>query len=408
MKQQWEGATPSVPRGLAFWYTARPAVPALSGASFFGQKPPFEGLGIVIDLKSDNQQAVISGVMDDGTGTWMNEQGTPTYRDNTIGECMADLLSSQGMIWVRVAHVNSTIRVDLDLSEKDAPIGMTASSGMDRVYSTPCLKVEGIELPPNYYSGFTGSSHDETETGGGRGSKISGVDVYQFEMTELVGAVKKVDPYAYENMQEIMRQRDEARKRFNEVNYGAPQTTGSGEGDNALRQLLLQQEQMDRNIAALAGRLSNAGGASAGSIHSKGYDLLDERIKGIEQRISDAISSVITTIREQNLHGPLEDNISHVARVVSALAEELRLVKTQVEQCKNDVNRAQRDLSQRLHENKRTSESIQKTVEKINKDNEERLQPNKLLFFAVFLVLVLVAVGYIWKGKQQDDWKKLV
>lgn len=66
---------------------------------------------------------VVSGLLDDGTQTWLDPEGQPpkgedeaAYLGKAIGECEAAFRNAQGLLWARIAHYNSTIRVSRGLS----------------------------------------------------------------------------------------------------------------------------------------------------------------------------------------------------------------------------------------------------------------------------------------------------
>lgn len=111
--------------------------------SLFGSRASFDGLGIVFDTsptspvwrRSDylnhadtaaavaahgrvGTSGVVSGIMDDGTQSWLDPEGrVPTgddeaaYLGKAIGECEAAFRNAQGLLWARIAHYNSTVRV---------------------------------------------------------------------------------------------------------------------------------------------------------------------------------------------------------------------------------------------------------------------------------------------------------
>lgn len=158
-------------RGLAFWVTKEglpmpvtisgkagkigspPAYSPLSNdpsdpnVSLFGSREKFDGLGIVFDSaptaplfkRSDPRNladhheshqgiigatGVVSGIMDDGSGGWLDKSGRimkstdeeAGYLERAVGECEAAFRNAAGLLWARVSYVNSTVRVDLDLS----------------------------------------------------------------------------------------------------------------------------------------------------------------------------------------------------------------------------------------------------------------------------------------------------
>lgn len=227
-------------RGLALWVSKsanptfvtlpgdpkKPIVPAPptlpsnkedDSVSFFGYKAPFEGLGVIFDtapssplyrrsekkgyatdeygqsIAGADSAGVISGMLDDGTGDWLE---TPEFRastagqafheakylDNSQGECEAAFRNAPGLVWARVTHLNDQIRVDLDLTPH------TTLSTSSRVFSHHCFTIKGVRLPPGYHIGLTGLASGNPNA--------DSVDVYAFEAWEVLkGASADRDEY---------------------------------------------------------------------------------------------------------------------------------------------------------------------------------------------------------------------
>jgi hypothetical protein len=117
-----------------------------SDVSLFGSRTSFDGLGIVFDTsptapvwrRSDQLvhsdvasvgrvglTGVVSGIMDDGSQAWLDPEGQvpkgddeAAYLAKAIGECEAAFRNAQGLLWARIAHYNSTIRVSERASER--------------------------------------------------------------------------------------------------------------------------------------------------------------------------------------------------------------------------------------------------------------------------------------------------
>ncbi|KWU41942.1 concanavalin A-like lectin/glucanase [Rhodotorula sp. JG-1b] len=212
-------------RGLAFWYTKNglPGDPTISSdpktkvsppppiqpdtprdkhdsdVSLFGSRTSFDGLGIVFDTsptapvwrRSDQLvhadvasvgrvglTGVVSGIMDDGSQAWLDPEGQvpkgedeAAYLAKAIGECEAAFRNAQGLLWARIAHYNSTIRVDLDLS----PHTTLAKAG--RHYEHNCFTIDGINLPAGARFGVSGLASANTEP--------DTIDVYAMDVFEL-------------------------------------------------------------------------------------------------------------------------------------------------------------------------------------------------------------------------------
>jgi len=113
--------------------------------SLFGSRIAFDGLGIVFDTspnaplwkRSDPRlteqdqpwgvgaSGVVSGIMDDGTGGWldkndrqMKKDDEAAYLERAIGECEAAFRNAQGLLWARISHVANTIRVSSNILPK--------------------------------------------------------------------------------------------------------------------------------------------------------------------------------------------------------------------------------------------------------------------------------------------------
>ncbi|GAA5832453.1 hypothetical protein JCM3766R1_003081 [Sporobolomyces carnicolor] len=211
-------------RGLAFWYTkeglpgpvtlssnpkVKPNPPPSGGidsrtdpsVSLFGSRIAFDGLGVVFDTspnaplwkRSDPRlteqdqpwgvgaSGVVSGIMDDGTGGWLDKNDRvlkkddeAAYLERAIGECEAAFRNAQGLLWARISHVANTIRVDLDL----APHTTLAKAGRD--YAHNCFTLDGVNLNPGNYLGITGLASGNTEP--------DTIDIYAMDVFEVLEA----------------------------------------------------------------------------------------------------------------------------------------------------------------------------------------------------------------------------
>ncbi|GAA5894201.1 legume-like lectin family protein [Sporobolomyces salmoneus] len=211
-------------RGLAFWYTkeglpgpitlssnpkVKPNPPPTTGVdsrtdplvSLFGSRIAFDGLGVVFDTspnaplwkRSDprlteqdqpwgvGSSGVVSGIMDDGTGGWLDKNDRvlkkddeAAYLERAIGECEAAFRNAQGLLWARISYVANTIRVDLDL----APHTTLAKAGRD--YAHNCFTLDGVNLTPNNYLGISGLASGNTEP--------DTIDIYAMDVFEVLEA----------------------------------------------------------------------------------------------------------------------------------------------------------------------------------------------------------------------------
>ncbi|SCV71830.1 BQ2448_4524 [Microbotryum intermedium] len=208
-------------RGLAFWFTKEglPGPVTISAdpkkkthdpphtlpiasegstdesCSLFGSRTSFEGLGIIFDtspaaplyrrtqiknLASSmsygvGMTGVVSGIMDDGHGGWLDADSRDIkqdeeagYLEKAFGECEASFRNAQGLLWARISYLNHTVRVDLDL----APHTTLEKAGRD--YAHNCFHMEGVKLPPKGYLGISGLA--------GGNSEPDAIDIYAVDI----------------------------------------------------------------------------------------------------------------------------------------------------------------------------------------------------------------------------------
>lgn len=106
--------------------------------SLFGNKITFDGLAVIFDTSpstpllprstQDNDEevytgaAVVSGIMDDGTGKWLDtigkdgrvvheEKEEASYLATAVGACEAAFRNTDGVLFARISHVNQSIKV---------------------------------------------------------------------------------------------------------------------------------------------------------------------------------------------------------------------------------------------------------------------------------------------------------
>ncbi|GAA6026718.1 hypothetical protein JCM8202_002034, partial [Rhodotorula sphaerocarpa] len=269
-------------RGLAFWYTknglpgpatissdpkvqvsppppVQPDTPRDkhdSDVSFFGARTSFDGLGIIFDtaptspvwrrsdqlnhpdlvaLGSVGASGVVSGILDDASQSWLDPEGQvpkgedeAAYLGKAIGECEAAFRNAQGLLWARIAHYNSTIRVDLDLS----PHTTLAKAG--RHYEHNCFTIDGINLPPGSKFGISGLASANTEP--------DTVDVYAMDVFEL-----KADGQPVDDHQEPVDPRDSA----------PLEGTSADATESLAHEIFLSQTKMIESIDDLARRVES-------------------------------------------------------------------------------------------------------------------------------------------------------
>lgn len=207
-------------RGLAFWYhkagnptavtmpsdpkrQGKPAPQALPSindptdpsVSFFGDKSPFDGLGVTFDtaaslsVRSRSEReywvdagadatGVVAGLLDDGKGGHVEpkgqrppDQSEAKYLEASLGECEATFRNAPGLVWARISHIAGKVRVDLDLTPH------TTLSTAARVFSHHCFTIEGVSLPTGYHLGMSALASSASEP--------DAVDVYAFETWEV-------------------------------------------------------------------------------------------------------------------------------------------------------------------------------------------------------------------------------
>ncbi|GAA5820470.1 hypothetical protein JCM11251_005638 [Rhodosporidiobolus azoricus] len=366
-------------RGLAFWVTKEglPGPPTISGkdgkigsppsllpatpnadptdpmVSLFGSRTSFDGLGIVFDSSptspllrrsdprnfADHHQAaqghvgatgVVSAVMDDGLGGWLDKEGRITkgeeeaaYLERAIGECEAAFRNAQGLLWARVAHVNSTIRVDLDLSPH------TTLSKAGRHYEHNCFTLEGIKLAPNMHLGLSALASGSTEP--------DAVDVYAMDVFEILAPDEPAGPT---DEPAEPSPRDEALE-----------GTSDDEVPTLTHEIFLSQARMVEAIDALARKiesLSNTvsslarnsggagavprpppvapatGGAGAGSIP-------EQRLASLDAQLADLVAMVSGIRADEQSRVHEGESITHLLQLQDRLMEEVKSVARKVD-----------------------------------------------------------------------------
>ncbi|GAA5919760.1 hypothetical protein JCM6882_003758 [Rhodosporidiobolus microsporus] len=365
-------------RGLAFWVTKEglpgpvtisstsgkigspPALlPASSAAdpsdplvSLFGSRTSFDGLGIVFDSSptspllrrsdprnfADHHAAaqgvvgatgVVSGIMDDGMGKWLDKEGRITkgeeeaaYLERAVGECEAAFRNAQGLLWARIAHVNSTIRVDLDLSPH------TTLSKAGRHYEHNCFTLEGIKLAPNMHLGLSALASGSTEP--------DAVDVYAMDVFEVLAPNEPSGPT------------DEPA----EPNAGeeALEGTSDDEVPTLTHEIFLSQARMVEAIDALARKIEsltntvsqlarNSGGAGAVPpqrpppvVPAGGAaSIPEQRLASLDAQLADltAMVSAIRADEQSRVHEG--ESLTHLLQLQDRLMEEVKSVGRRVE-----------------------------------------------------------------------------
>ncbi|RKP38730.1 concanavalin A-like lectin/glucanase domain-containing protein, partial [Dimargaris cristalligena] len=149
--------------GMAFWYTAHRGQ---SGPTY-GNEDPFQGLGIIFHTYDENEKKsspFVMAYLNDGH-TKLHE--TNNLSDHMIGSCFRDVRRTTHLVHGRVTYQNRKLTFSLD----------TTSNGEKMI---ECFEKDGVDLPPNYYFGFTAAS----------GPQPDDHDVNSFDLFELNPAPK--------------------------------------------------------------------------------------------------------------------------------------------------------------------------------------------------------------------------
>ncbi|GAA5882441.1 hypothetical protein JCM16303_001734 [Sporobolomyces ruberrimus] len=348
-------------RGLAFWYTkeglpgpvtlssnpkVKPNPPPPTGVdsrtdpsvSLFGSRIAFDGLGIVFDTspnaplwkRSDPRlteqdqpwgvgaSGVVSGIMDDGTGGWLDKNDRvlkkdeeAAYLERAIGECEAAFRNAQGLLWARISHVANTIRVDLDL----APHTTLSKAGRD--YAHNCFTLDGVNLTPGSYLGISGLASGNTEP--------DTIDIYAMDVFEVLeagdpgfgaGLEEPVDTISDEPLEGTT---DEAIPTLTHEIF-----LSQAKMVEAIDALSRKVESLSHTVSAIA-RGSPAGGS--GEKGSGGSGIAEPRVEAMERHLQDLVSSV-NGIKESGTGGaPNEqhsESLTHLLQLQDRLMVELK------------------------------------------------------------------------------------
>ncbi|GAA5925140.1 uncharacterized protein JCM15063_004934 [Sporobolomyces koalae] len=318
-------------RGLAFWYTkeglpgpitlssnpkVKPNPPPPAGVdarsdplvSLFGSRIAFDGLGVVFDtspnaplwkhsdprLTEQDQpwgvgaSGVVSGIMDDGTGGWLDKNDRVMakgdeagYLERAIGECEAAFRNAQGLLWARISHVANTIRVSypnllralFDLS----PHTTLAKAGRD--YAHNCFTLDGVNLTPGSFIGISGLASGNTEP--------DTIDIYAMDVFEVLEAG---DPGYDAGLEEPIE----------EVSEEPLEGTTGDAIPTLTHEIFLSQAKMVEAIDALSRKIESlshtvsaiARGSSPEGGKGGSADIPSSRVDAMERHLQDLVSSV--------------------------------------------------------------------------------------------------------------------
>ncbi|GAA6016735.1 hypothetical protein JCM11491_000224 [Sporobolomyces phaffii] len=350
-------------RGLAFWYTkeglpgpvtlssnpkVKPNPPPPIGVdtrtdpavSLFGSRIAFDGLGVVFDTspnaplwkRSDPRlteqdqpwgvgaSGVVSGIMDDGTGGWldkhdraMKKDDEAAYLERAIGECEAAFRNAQGLLWARISHFANTIRVDLDL----APHTTLSKAGRD--YAHNCFTLDGVNLTPGSYLGISGLASGNTEP--------DTIDIYAMDVFEVLEAG---DPGFGAGLEEPV-EAPSAEPLEGTTDEAIPTLTheiflSQAKMVEAIDALSRKVESLSHTVSAIA-RGSSSAGASPNS-GSSGSAIGEPRVEAMERHLQELVSSV-NGIKESGSGGgtPNEqhsESLTHLLQLQDRLMVELK------------------------------------------------------------------------------------
>ncbi|GAA6006880.1 hypothetical protein JCM10207_009125 [Rhodosporidiobolus poonsookiae] len=448
-------------RGLAFWATKEglpgpvtvssnagkvssppplspqvPSDPTDPLVSLFGSRTSFDGLGVVFDSepnspllrRSDPRNTdehaqhqtggvgatgVVSGIMDDATGgmgggKWLDKEGRvmksgeeAAYLEKAIGECEAAFRNAQGLLWARIAHVNETIRVDLDLSPH------TTLSKAGRHYEHNCFTLEGVKLANNMYLGVTGLASGNTEP--------DSVDIYAMDVFEILNDKEVAQNEAAHGG--VLDTEEPVEKPASEPLEGT-----SEEGIPTLtHEIFLSQARMVEAIDALArkiesmsntlSQLARSGGLARGAPvvpappsggSGSGGEASEYRLAAIDRQLGD-MTAMLGALRTENAaKGSEGESLTHLLQLQDRLMEEVKGLGRKVDSAQGQSAASISTISLR------TSELL--GLLKSTATFLEQQYASSGLFSGVlgkvFYALVGVAVGIVfaaWRQKQRDD-----
>ncbi|GAA5991265.1 hypothetical protein JCM11641_000405 [Rhodosporidiobolus odoratus] len=436
-------------RGLAFWVTKEglPGPVTIAGSrgkvnspppisptpldltdsqvSLFGSRASFDGLGIVFDsspsspllARSSSRNlpdhhhpavgavaatGVVSGIMDDGSGGWLDKETRVIkgeeeagYLERAVGECEAAFRNAQGLLWARVAHVNGTIRLDLDLSPH------TTLSKAGRHYEHNCFTLPGVTLTPNNYLGISGLASGSTEP--------DAVDVYAMDVFEIL-------PPSDTGRVVDTEEPPEPESGTEEVLEG----TTDDEIPTLTHELFVSQARIVEAIDALARRVESLGGLmervskgvaarpaqqAASASGSAVAGVSEQRLASLDSQLADLVTMMSTLRTEDAARMRDGENLAHVLQLQERLMEEIKSVGRRVEGSTGQHSASLSTLSSRSSELLSLSKSTLSYLETQLSQSFLSGAIGKLLY-----TLVGVAVGVMvaaWREKRKRDGGEL-
>ncbi|GAA5876000.1 hypothetical protein JCM8547_000674 [Rhodosporidiobolus lusitaniae] len=442
-------------RGLAFWVTKEglplPAtVTSSSGkisspppisptphdptdplVSLFGSRVSFDGLGILFDSSpssplfrrsdprnlADHHEAhegrigatgVVSGILDDGKGGWLDREGRVMkgseeeagYLERAVGECEAAFRNAQGLLWARVAFVNSTIRVDLDLSPH------TTLSKAGRHYEHNCFTLPGVTLSSGMHLGLSGLASGSTEP--------DSVDVYALDVFEVLPLPS--DPSKPIEKVDSEEPPEPAKEEVLEgtTDEGIPTLT---------HEIFLSQARMVEAIDALARKIDSLGnvvsglargglgggvGASqAAPVRTGGAEgnVPDSRLASLDSQLTDLVAMVSSLRTEEAARAHEGKSLTHLVQLQERLMEEVKAVGRRVEGATGQHSASLSTLASRSSEQLQLLKSTSSYIDaQLSSSGLFSGLVGKALFALVGVVVGIVFAAWREKSKRDDPW----
>ncbi|SGY22836.1 BQ5605_C019g08864 [Microbotryum silenes-dioicae] len=421
-------------RGLAFWFTKEglPGPVTISAnaktkthepphtlpissesstddsCSLFGSRTTFEGLGVIFDtspaaplyrrtqiknLASSmsygvGTSGVVSGIMDDGHGRWLDPDSRDIKQDEeagylakAFGECEATFRNAQGLLWARISYLNHTVRVDLDLAPH------TTLDKIGRDYAHNCFLMEGIKLPPKGYIGISGLAGGNSEPDA---IDIYAVDIFTVTPGEIVNPNKPVvdDSPVIKDTHHVL----EGTSNDAEMTLVAEVFVSQSKMIEAIDALTRRVDLLAKGVGKLTGMTPGSGGAGnvAGTIDSAG---VDSRLARIESQLR-----LLSTSRHIDASSPgnagspsssaKDETLALMTQQQEKILVELAALERKLETSSNANTVSVSALSSRNHEILQLLHTIADTVEAI----EKRAQKIPLWTW----VSGIVVVGGVW------------
>ncbi|KAI9091460.1 legume-like lectin family-domain-containing protein, partial [Phlyctochytrium arcticum] len=146
--------------GFALWYTEKP----MGLGPVYGSEDKWKGVGVIFDTTDTVEQRYtpyIYAQYNDGTKELAHSKD---YAATALAGCFRDYRNTPSPVWGRLTYANTTLQLDIDLTQHGKGF-------------IPCfVTVAGLNLPPNYYFGFSAATE---------GHLVDDHDIISFETYEI-------------------------------------------------------------------------------------------------------------------------------------------------------------------------------------------------------------------------------